>query len=98
MSSKMPYEIIWISDSADGVPPPETWNVHFLYPGEAFAMLSRSACDAVILDGPIDGWTTAALFEELQRLAGRAPILVRDRDLSVAGAVRLGQLGIQYVL
>ena len=96
------YDITWICDTdREGVTmpaPPPGWNVQFLHPDDAQAILSGSACAAVVLDCPLPGWSAADLLEQVQRSIPSVPVLMRDPEATPASAVRLARLGIAHFL
>jgi DNA-binding NtrC family response regulator len=96
------YEITWICDPDRGGParpdPPPGWNLQFLCPGDALALLPGGDCAAVVLDCPLPGWNASDLVEEILRLAPAVPVLVRDPGATPGYAIRLARLGIQQFL
>jgi DNA-binding NtrC family response regulator len=97
-----PYTIVWICDPASTpaaiTDHPPGWDIRFLHPDDAFSVLSRGGCLTAVLDCPIAGWATTDLLEETLRAGARIPTLIRDPDLSVAGAARLAHMGAHQVL
>ena len=76
------YEILWICDPdrvrEPQIIPPPTWNVQFLDPDAALAILPGTEGAAVVLELPVPGWTTAALLEAVQSCAPGMPVFLRD--------------------
>jgi DNA-binding NtrC family response regulator len=96
------YRITWICDpDREGITrllPPPDWNVQFLGPDDALALLPGDDCAAVVLDCPLPGWIAADLLEEIQRSIAGLPVLMRDPDATPASAVHLARLGVQHFL
>src|SRR4030095_12952238 len=74
------------------------WNVQFLCPEEALALVAGTDCSAVVLDSPLPGWKPEDLLEEIQRSAPGTPVMMRDPEATPAQAVRLARLGVQQFL
>ena len=96
------HEIIWICDltgeGAGDLQEQAGWSLRVSSPEAASSVLSSGGCAAAVLDCPIPGWTAAGLLEEVQRASPHLPVLIRDRGISPADAVRLARLGAHQFL
>ena len=95
--------VLWISEAlhglgADWPGQAATWKTECRTPEAALAGLQQGNYGAVVLDFPIARWTSAALLEEVQRLAPGTPVLIRDPQAQLSDAVRLARLGVYQFL
>ena len=69
-----------------------------LFPGpvEALEHLRLSGADAILASFPIPNWTPAELFEEIQRVNSRIPVLIHEPGGTAEEAFRLGGMGAYY--
>ena len=60
---------------------------------EGLSMLPRHSFDAAVVSGPLTDYPPEGMLEEIARLDSRPAILIRNREGSVAEAVRCVKLG-----
>jgi DNA-binding NtrC family response regulator len=65
---------------------------------DGFNQLRRGMFQVVVLDCPIGEWTPEELIEEIQRIDGSIPVIVRAAQASLQTAVRVMRLGAYYFL
>jgi DNA-binding NtrC family response regulator len=96
------YEITWICDpdrsEAARPEPPPGWNVQFLGPDDALALMPGGEPEAVVLDCPLPEWGSADLLGEVQRSVPGVPVLIRDPAATPVTAVHLARLGARQFL
>ncbi|HLI86074.1 MAG TPA: sigma-54 dependent transcriptional regulator [Bryobacteraceae bacterium] len=72
--------LLWINGAAsaqcNGLPP--DFRIFHRNATEALQELSTTVFDAIIADFPLPEWTAAELLGQIQRLAPRTPVLIRD--------------------
>jgi len=96
------YQITWICDPdrVDALNPqtPAGWNLQYLCPDDAFALLAACECDGIVMDCPINGWSAESLLEEIQRCVPATPVVMRDPSATPVSAVRMARLGVRQFL
>ncbi len=93
--------VLWIVETAafsGHSVPPSGWNVRYRTPDAALREPVAGDRQAIVLEFPLAGWTVAALWEEMQRLAPGVPVLVRDPQATLQDAVRMARLGVYQFL
>jgi len=65
---------------------------------DAMSKLRESSSQAVVADCPLGDWSAEELIEEIQRIDGFVPVIVRAAQASLEDAVRVMKLGAYYFL
>ena len=95
-------KLVYISGE-DTIPP--AWlealngqDLEDLLPCQDVDQLRGSACDAVVVSLPLEGWSADDLLEQIQRVHAGLPVIIHDPEGTPADAVRLIKLGAFHFL